>query len=222
MLKERDRQIPAASLIYPLGQGEEINGAADATRLLDDSKRVEAAQRLAASAEEATERILLATMQRRAANMIPWGIAQLKPGAGAAQLNYLTNHIHCFARDAAEFLEHGDMGGLDRAISTFHNAVMELPKMEPPKPPLMPSGDNVFIGWSREEQLGLRTILVKGLAGVTVGDRCISVDAKEATLASGKRVSRAQALEAHIPPAGGEMIAVGSLSRVLAVIDARR
>ena len=62
---------------------------------------------------------------------------------------------------------------------------------------------------------------MKGLGGVSRGDRCISVDAKGATLASGKRVSRAQALEAYIPPAGGKMIAVGSLSRVLAVIGAR-
>ena len=85
----------------------------------------------------------------------------------------------------------------------------------------MPAGDNVFVGWSSEEQLGLRTILVKGLGGVTVGDRCISVDAKEATLASGKRVSRAQALEAYIPPAGGKMIAVGSLSTVMNAIRAR-
>lgn len=216
MLTERNRHVPREALIYPLGEGE-INGASDVERALADTKRVEAAQRLNAVAEQATELVLAATMQARAAKMIEWAIAQLKPGAGAEQLNFLSNHIQGFARDAAEFLERGDLGGLNHAITGFHNVVvMDLPKMEPPKPPLMPPGENIFYyaGWSREEELGLRNILAKG------GDRCTALDRDGATLASGKSVSRAQALEAYIPPAGGKTFAVGSLPAVLGAIRA--
>jgi len=220
MLRERNRQIPAEALIYPLGQGEEINGASDVERVLADSKRVEAAQRLNAAAEQVTEKFLAATMQVRAAKAVEWAIAQLKPNDGAEQLDYLTNHLQGFGVNAAPFLERCDLGGFEHTLIAFHHAVIALPRFAPPKPPLMPHGDNVFPGWSSEEVLGLHNLLSKGLGGVTVGDRCISADADGATLASGKRVSKQAALEAYIPPAGGKQVSVGSLPQVLA--DIRR
>jgi hypothetical protein len=215
MLKEQGQ---VSTAIYPIA---EVDGAASAVHAMDsDPKRLEAAQRLSVAVEQATGRILAATMQRRAAAMIEWAIAQLAPGA--EELNHLTNSIQSFASRAAEFLERGDLSGLDDVISTFNYAVRDLAKVAPPKPPLMPQGDTVFFfaGWSSQEEAGLRRILLEGLCGVAKGDRCVSVDA-EATLASGTHISRKQARDAYVPPAGGQMIAVGSLPRVMAAIRAR-
>lgn len=215
MFKEVGRNFPPA--VFPIA---EVDGAASADRAMDsEPKRLESAQRLAAVVEQATEQILAATMQRRAAKVVEWALAQLKPDACVEQLNYLTNQIQGFAASASNFLERGDLFGLEGAISTFNYAVRDLEKMAPPKPPLVPAGDTVFYnaGWGREEEYGLRTILLKGLCGVVKGDRCISIDAAEATLASGMRISRKQARDAYVPPAAGRMIAVGSLPRMIAL-----
>ena len=166
---------------------------------------------------KAWEKVLAASMQARAAKTIVWAVNQVKPDASVAQLNYCANHIDSFAMSAADFLERGDISGLNGAISTLNYAVRDLPKAGPPKLPLVPPGDTVFYnaGWSSAEELGLKTILLKGLNGVTVGDRCIAVDGDGASLASGKRVSKKAALEAYIPPAGGKMVMVGSLPAVM-------
>jgi hypothetical protein len=180
---------------------------------------LEAAQRLAAVVEQATEQVISATPQKRVADMIEKAAAYLPPGATAEQLNHITNCIQSFAREAADLLMRLDIQGLDRAIATFWYGVRDADKLAPPRPPLMPQDDTVFFfaGWSGEEKVGLRNILVKGLCGVVKGDRCISVDAAEAKLASGMRVSRKQARDAYVAPAGGKMIAVGSLPEMFAL-----
>lgn len=217
MFKEVDRPVPVA--IYPIA---EVSGAADADRALAEPKRLEAAQRLNATVERTTERFLKASMQYRCVKVVEWAIAQLKPDADAEQINYLNNHIQSFETFGAEFCERCDLFGLNGAISAFQDAVTALPKAAPPKPPLMPTGDTVFYfaGWSSEEELGLRNILLKGLCEVKIGDRCISIDEHEAKLASGKRISKKEAGEAG-PSLGTKMIAVGSLPVVMAAIRAR-
>jgi len=200
----------------------EVDGAAgaDAALAAMDPKLLESAQRLAAVVEKATDQVLNATPQKRAADTIVKAGQYLGPGATVEQLNHVANCIASFARDAANFLERGDIHALDGAIVTFWNGVRGADRLAPPKPPLMPHGDNVFAGWSTAEESGLRNILRKGLCGVTVGDRAVAIDADGADLASGKRVSKKAALDACAPPASGKLIAVGSLPRVMAVIRA--
>jgi hypothetical protein len=210
MFQELDPMVQVA--VYPIA---EIAGAADADAALEDTKRMEAAHRLNAAAQQATELVLDATPNKRVAGMIEKATKYLGPDATAEQLQYVDNRIQGFARDASEFLMRGDYHGLNSAITSFWNGIQDANKIGPPKQRLMPHGDGAFLSWSSEAQLGLRTILLKGLCGVLVGDRCISADADGATLASGKRVSRAQALEAYIPPAAGKMIMVGSLPAVM-------
>jgi hypothetical protein len=236
MLKERSREIPqsGADEIDPAMNAPrvlgEIRGAADANALLANidagAATAAAADPLLAAARQrhrvigrkAWEQVLAATPQKRAADMIEKATKYLGPDANAAQLDHVANHIQGFARDAADFLTRGDNHGLERAIVAFWSGVRDADKLATPKPPLMPFGDNVIAGWSSAEEIGLRNILLKGLCGVTIGDRCISIDSNGATLASGARISRKQALDNTYVPQGGQMIAVGSLPQMLAVI----
>ena len=246
MLKERNREIPqsgAADEIHPETNAPrvlgEISGAADADALLADEDRriaerqtqpvAEEAQRIAAVenlrkiGRAAWEQVLVATPNQRVADIIVKATEYLGVDATARQLAHVAGHIQGFARDATDLLTRGDFHGLDSAITRFWLGVRDADKLAPPKPRLMPSGDAFYYaGWSSEERQGLGNILGKRLCGLKAGDVCIAIDADGATLASGAHLSRKQALEAYILPAGGKMIAVGSLSRVLAVIEARR
>jgi hypothetical protein len=210
---------------------DQINPAMNAPRVLgeirgiDDALAVIAAEsaargRLMATARKASEQVLAATPQQRAAGMIERAANYLGPDATVRQMAHVENHIKSFERTASEFLERGDCHALDSAIATFWNGIRDADKLAPPKPPLMPPGDTVFYlaGWSTEAEHGLRAILLKGLNGVMIGDRCVAVDADGATLASGARVSRKQALAAYVAPAGGKMIAVGSFPAVMNAI----
>ncbi|MGB8685670.1 MAG: hypothetical protein WCD12_22510 [Candidatus Binatus sp.] len=216
---EIDRVVNAA----PIAVVGEVDGAAGADAALDamDAELLKSAQQLAAVVEKATEQVS-ASPQKRCADLIAKAVEYLKPNSNVAQVRHVASQISAFARQAEDYLMRGDHHALDGAIVTFWNGVRDADKLASPLPPLMPSGDTVFYfaGWSAEETIGLRNILGKGLCGVTMGDRAISIDKQGADLASGKRISKKEALDAYVPPAYGKLIAVGSLPRVLAVLRA--
>jgi hypothetical protein len=219
---ERETQSSAADQINPAMNAPrvlgEIRGVDDALALF--AAESAARERLTRTAQKASEQVLAATPQQRAADMIEKASKYLGPDATVEQMVHVANHIQGFAHTAADFLARGDYHALDSAITSFWNGIRDADKLAPPKLPLVPTGDTVFwrVGWSAEAAMGLKTILLKGLNGVRIGDRCVSVDANEATLASGARVSRREALDAYIPPAGGKMFAVGSFPAVMNAI----
>lgn len=220
MLKERNRQVPIAGAADALREIAALGPAPEMTEA-ELLRHLETEQALANVAEEEIERVMAATAQKRAADTIKRAAEYLGPDANISQLNHVANHIRGFGRDAEDFLIRGDYHGFERAIVAFWNGVRDADKLATPRLPLMPHGDNVFVGWSTAEEYGLRNILLKGLCGVTVGDRATSIDSTGATLASGKHISRAQALDAYTPPAGGRTLSVGSLPKVLADIKRR-
>ena len=237
MLRERGREMPqsgAGETVDPAFDAPrvlgEIRGAADADALIADEERriaaqsdsdaqraVTARESLTRTGRKAWEHVLVATPNQRAADTIEKAAKYLGPDANAEQLRHVENHIQGFERDAVDFLTRGDTHGLDRAITAFWNGVRDADKLATPKPPLMPTGENVFYnaGWSTQEEIGLRNILR------AKGDRCTSIDSTGATLAGGARISKKDALEAYIPPAGGQQITAGSLPQVLADIKRR-
>jgi hypothetical protein len=207
MLKERGRELPQSGAADGTNASRvlgEIRGAADADALIRDdaARQFDAKQLLAAAVALTTEQVLLATPQKRVADMIEKAAANLGSGASAEQMAYLTNHIKGFARDAAEFLMRGDFGGLEAAISAFWRAARDADKIGPPRPaPMMPASEHLQrgLGWSSKEADGLQQILLTGIAGVAKGDRVVKADEEGVTLASGKTLSREQIVRATRP-----------------------
>jgi hypothetical protein len=215
MLTERGQHVPTA--VHPIAEVDRAAGAGRGMSSEEVWRHLESEQRLTNAAEEGIEGVMAATPNKRAADTIKKANEYLGLDANVAQLIHVANHIRGFTRDAVDFLTRGDNHGLESAIVTLWNGIRDADKLATPKPPLMPSGENIFYnnGWSTQEELGLRNILREE------GDRCTAINADGATLASGKRVSRKAALDAYIPPAGGTLIAVGSLPQVMAGIRAR-
>ncbi len=184
---------------------------------MDQMEMTPAELQLYNAAGEAIEKVMSASPQKRAKRAIEEA-ALVECLSDEARIA-VANQIVGFARMAADFLERGDFGGLQSSISGLRRAVTSAASIAPPTPPRMPGGDAFHsAGWSTEEQIGLRNILWKGLCGVIKDDRVVSIDADEATLASGTHLSRKQAFDAY-PPKGSKIIAVGSLPAVLAAIQ---
>ncbi len=198
---------------------EEVGGASDA-RTLAEMEMTPAEMQLYNAAGEAIEKVMSASPQAQAKRAIE-AAALVECASDEARIA-VANQIVGFARMAADFLDHGDFRGLLSSMSALHHAVTSAASIAPPTPPRMPGSDAFyFAGWSTGERIGLRNILSKGLCGVIKGDRVVSIDADEATLASGTHLSRKQAFDAY-PPEGPKMIAVGSFPAMLALIQRRK
>jgi hypothetical protein len=129
--------------------------------------------------------------------------------ASDEELKCVTYRTVHFAREAAELLRRGNYGALPSVIETFwRNLRSDLDKLKPSRLPLFPPGDMNFYGkWTPQEERALRKVLVESLCGVQPGDRCVSVDLEYATLASGRRLTKAEVLAAVKPavhPGRGE------------------
>lgn len=174
----------------------------------DVAERTAGELRLAQTAAAGKALITNTDMKQRAVEILEKGLAH--PCANDEQRMALASAGDAYARDAADAISRCDYGALASAITSFTYAVQDIDKIGPPTPSLMPGEHEFFLaGWQSEEQIGLRNILSRSLLGVAKGDRCVSVDANGAKLASGKHLSRKQALEGYVPPAGGRIIAVG-------------
>jgi hypothetical protein len=206
MWKEIDRAEPA-----PVAAGAADDLVNDEAAI---KKHLESEQRLANAAAAAIEQVNGASPKKLIVKMIEWAALYLGAGAGASteQLKYIESRIKTFARSATEFLDRGDFHGLAGLIGPFEGEVRQADKIGPPRPPLVPPGDTVFLfaGWKREEESGLRNILINALCGVQKGDYCVSIDAQGAQLASGRVLSRKECRENYVAPApGGKMIGIG-------------
>jgi hypothetical protein len=202
-IREVGRAMPASG---PIGDLAATIAAGAADDLVNDeaalAKHLERQQHLANTAEEAIEKVLAASPKNRVIRMIRWAVEYLGLDANAEQLRYLETRIQTFAREVADCFDRSDFSsGFNRVLSDFHYAVLDASKIGPPRPPLMPPGDMVFYlaGWSAKETGQLRVVLLKPLCGVQKGDRCVSVDRYSATLASGRRLTKAEIIAANTP-----------------------
>ncbi len=183
----------------------------------DVAQRTSGEIRLAKAAETAIEKVMSASPQKRAAKIVEWAAAY-QCASDEARIT-VANHIVAFGRDAFEFIERCDFGGLNSLISAFASNVRTYAEIPPAAPPLMMPeiGGDVFrsFGWSMKEQDSLQTVLLTPSLGVKRGDRVVEIDEHGVRLASGLKFTRAQLFAAgnhskegdsgggHVPTAPG-------------------